>query len=127
MKMRLLFLIAVLGLFLNSCNEPLKVDIINNSKQVVKITFYKKGVFLTSMPYDSSFLEKDYECRMTRLEPGKSLNLLMGLKADSTVAIDKLGFEKIQIETPQGHITATRSMIPTLFCKHGSQYILMVK
>lgn len=116
-----------LGFFLNSCNEPLRVEIVNNSKQVVKVTLYKKGTFITSIPYDSSFLEKDNECRMTRLAAGKTLDLLMGLKADSSVAIDRLGFEKIQIETPQGHITATRSMIPSLFCKHGSEYIFSVK
>ena len=96
---------------------------------MVKVTLYRKVNAVSAIPYDSSFLEKDYECRMTRLEVGKSLSLYSSTKndKDSALSLEKLGFEKIQIETPQGHMTATRTLIPSLFCKHGSKYIMEVK
>ncbi len=64
---------------------------------------------------------------MTKVGAGESLSLYRGLAGDSTFNINKLNFEKIQIESSQGHITATRVMIPSLFCKHKQEYILEIK
>ena len=129
MRIRTFFCTIIMGLSFAACSNPPTVEIVNNGSQMVKVTLYRKVNAVSAIPYDSSFLEKDYECRMTRLEVGKSLSLYSSTKndKDSALSLEKLGFEKIQIETPQGHMTATRTLIPSLFCKHGSKYIMEVK
>jgi hypothetical protein len=120
-------LLYITFLMLFSCTKESRIVVINSSKAVLRVTLFRKASAPNAIPYDSSYFEKGYECRMTKVQAGKSLVISTSTDKDSILLPRKLGFEKIQLETSQGHIMATRCMIKSLFHEKDVDYIFEMK